>query len=287
MRLVKAAKIVFAFSCVFALCGDSCLAPPPQLGSTSGGFPVSSEGEFVDPDGNVTSTFTWGGAYVTGGWLSDNSGAAGTDYNFTLTTDDNGNAFVSGGRVYANWSSSITWGSNPSCNGYSLETADFAVNPLVGIPWICPVPEDDAAENVSTNFVLPGAQPSTLTGYGDFSTTYGNPQLRVYVGGTTPSLVASELASAVVPGVSAEFPFPVQSNGSALARGFYALVSTNVASDGGLELVSPSYLAVGGGTTLPSAFGVDAGDVTQSTITCLSENYINCSGSRVVVQFEF
>jgi YVTN family beta-propeller protein len=228
-------------------------------------------GEFVDGDGNVTGTFTWGGTYITGGWLSDNSGAAGSLYNFALTTDDNGNGFVSSGRVYANWSSSITWGNNPSCNGYSIEEQDFAVNPLVGISWICPVPEGDAGGNVSTNFVLPGAAPSTLTGYGDFSTTYGNPQLRVYVGGTTPSLVITESASAVMPGVSATFPFPTQSNGSALAEGFYALVNTNVASGGGLVLVSPSYLAVGGTTTLSNAFGVDAADIKYRTTACTTK----------------
>ncbi len=268
MKLVNAAKIFFALFCVFLLCGDSCLAPLPQPGSQTGGFPVSSQGAFVDGDGNVTSTFTWGGTYVTGGWLSDNSGAAGSIYNFALTTDDNGNAFVGSGRVNSNWSSSITWGNNPSCNGSSVDAGDFTVNPLLGIPWVCPIPEDTASANVSTNFVLPGSAPSTITGYGNFSTTYGEPQLRVFVGGTTPALVTTKTATSVTPGVSATFPFPTQSNGSALSEGFYALVNTNVVSGGGLVPASPSYLAVGGTTALSSAFGVDAVDLHYSHTVC-------------------
>jgi hypothetical protein len=220
----------------------------------------------------VTGTVTFGEQYVTGGWLSDNSGAVGDVYNFALTTDDDGNAFVSNGRVYANWSSSITW--NPPCNGYTLDAADFSVNPINGVSWVCPITEDDESGNTSTHFVLPGAVPSALTSCADFSTTYGDPQLRVYIGGGAPSLVTAVSASSVVPGVSAVFPFPEQSNGSPLAEGFYGLANTNVTSTGGHVFADASYLAVGGTTTLSSAFGVDAADATTFTQIC---NINTCS----------
>jgi len=232
---------------------------------------VTTNGETVDSDGNVTSTFTYPGQYVTGGWLSDENGAAGSAYSFppNLYTDKNGNAYINNGRIYANWSSSVTW--NPPCNGYTLDAADFDdVNPLIGIQWVCQIPDDLESANTSTHFVLPGAVPSTITSYGDFSTTYGTPQLNVYVGGGIPGFVSNVSASSVVPGSSATFSFPKQSNGSALAEGFYALVNTNATSGGGLVFANASYLAVGGSTALSSAFGVDAGDVTGLTCVVIS-----------------
>jgi hypothetical protein len=45
---------------------------------------VTTQGQFVDSSGNVSGTYTYGGEYVTGGWLSDiNSSAAGGEKNFT------------------------------------------------------------------------------------------------------------------------------------------------------------------------------------------------------------
>lgn len=254
--------------CVFVTCGDDCW-PVPQPGTPAGGFAVTTRGVTVDSAGNVTGTWTEPNMYVTGGWLSDNSGAVGSVYNFppNLYTDDNGNAYINNGRIYANWSSSITW--NPDCNGYTLNGATFYdVTPLVGIQWFCQIPVDDESGNSSTHFVLPGAIPSTITSYGDFSITYGDPVLRVYVGSATPGLVTTATATSVVPGVSATFPFPTQSDSSPLAEGFYSLVNTNVASGGGLVFVDPSYLAVGGTTTLSSAFGVDAGDILSTVTEC-------------------
>jgi hypothetical protein len=268
MMTRKMAWIALLAICVVVACGDRCgVAPTP--GTPTGGFPVTTGGITVDSGGNVTSTFTYPGQYVTGGWLGDNTGAAGAAYNFALTTDDNGNGYVNEGRIYANWSSSITW--NPSCNGYTLDGNDFNnVNPLIGIQWICSIPDYLESPNTSTHFALPGASPSSIMSYGDFSATYGEPQLRVYVGGSAPGFVSSVSASSVVAGSSATFPFPKQSNGSPLAEGFYSLVNTNVASSGGLVFVDPSYLAVGGGTTLSSAFGVDAADVSETVDVCYS-----------------
>jgi hypothetical protein len=56
--------------CVLVTCGDACW-PVPQPGTPTGGFPVSTGGITIDSAGNVTSTFTYPGQYVTGGWLSE------------------------------------------------------------------------------------------------------------------------------------------------------------------------------------------------------------------------
>jgi hypothetical protein len=262
---VRIAYAMLLALCVLFTCGDACW-PVPQPGTATGGFPVSTVAQSVDSSGNIMAAVTYGGEYVTGGWLSDNSGAAGSVKNFALTTDDDGNGFVNEGRVYANWSSSITW--NPACNGYILNAADFTVVPQNGIVWICPISSGDESANVSTHFVMPGAAPSSLTSYADFSTAYGEPQLRVYVGSAAPSLVTTASASSVIPGVSATFPFPKQPNGSPLAEGFYGLANTNVESGGAHVFANASYLAVGGTISLSSAFGVDAADSTITTKIC-------------------
>jgi hypothetical protein len=179
VRITKTVYAILLGLCVLATCCFDACWPVPQPGTPAGGFPVTTQEAFVDSAGNpITSSLAVPGMAVTGVWLSDGTGAAGSATNFSVLTDDNGNAFVNNGRVNANWSSAIGW-NNPECGASS---AYFFVTPLVGVPWLCPIVVDTVSGNSSTHFVLPGAVPSTITSYGDFSTTYGEPQLRVYVG---------------------------------------------------------------------------------------------------------
>jgi YVTN family beta-propeller protein len=245
-------------------CFDSC-GVPAQPGTPAGGFPVTTYSVTEDTAGDILSTGVVSGTAVSGNWVS--GGTGGSVKSFAVTTDDNGNAYVSNGVVNADWTSTVGW-APVGCPAPGSTTYPFYVNPVAGVDWICLIFQYTEEANTSTHFVLPNAVPSTITSYGDFSTTYGEPQLRVYVGGTTPGFVSGVSASSVVPGVSAVFPFPKQSNGSPLAQGFYSLVNTNVASGGDLIFVNPSYLAVGGTTTLSSAFGVDAADIVYTTVIC-------------------
>ena len=176
-------------------------------------------------------------------------------------TDENGNGFVSSGVVNADWTTTVGWPS-VGCPAFTGATTDATVvNPITGIVWQCIVYQDTEEDNTSTHYALAGAAPATITAYGNFSTTYGTPGLRVYVGGSSPSLVNVMSATNTETGSSAVFPFPTKSGGSPLAEGFYGLVSTSVNSAGnGVSVGSPSYLAIGGTTTLSSAFGVDAVD---------------------------
>jgi len=109
----------------------------------------------------------------------------------------------------------------------------------------------------------------------------------VYVGGSSPAFVSSVTASSVVTGSSATFPFPKQPNGSALAEGFYGLVNTNVTSGGRLVFADASYLAVGGSTTLSSAFGVDAANIVYKETICYLKTGCNptitTTGSRPIL----
>jgi YVTN family beta-propeller protein len=268
MKIMKFVYAALLALCVFVICGfDSCGPTPPQTGSAAGGFPVTSSSQLVDSSGITIATSPAPGINVSGNWTSDNTGSAGPTYNFLVTTDGNGNAFVNGGRVYANWNSSVFWA--PPCGAQETASAPFLnVSPYTGIGWVCITTVIVEGDNTSTHFAMPGAAPSTLTSYGNFSTTYGVPGLRVYQGGTSPALVSAVSASTTTAGSSATFPFPTRSGGAALGEGFYSLVNTNQTSTGTPGWVNSSYLAVGGSGSMSSVFGVDAGDVKVNAWWC-------------------
>jgi hypothetical protein len=175
-RIVHAVLLAL---CVFATCGDDCWPVPQQ----SGGFPVTTYTDLVDPDGNLLASSPTPGESVSGTWLSDNSGAAGNIYSFAGLTNINGQYYVANGRVPANWSLQVIW--EPPCvdvtSGSTIQSIDSD-----GWGWECVITVTTESGNSSTNFVLPGEVPSTLTSYGDFSTTYGEPQLSVFAGGSVP-----------------------------------------------------------------------------------------------------
>jgi hypothetical protein len=161
--------------CVLATCGDACW--PVQQGS--GGFPVTTYSDLVDSDGNLIATAPSPGESVSGTWLSDATGAAGSVYSFTGLTNINGQYYVANGRVPATWSLQVIW--EPACvevtSGSTVQTITSN-----GFGWECVVTVTTEGGNSSTNFVLPGEVPSDLTSYGDFSATYGEPQLSVFAG---------------------------------------------------------------------------------------------------------
>jgi hypothetical protein len=255
MKITKVVWTALLGLCVLITCGDACWPTQP----ISGGFPVDADFIIVDSAGNPEGGGGVPNSAVSGTWLSDNSGAVGSVKSFSGTTDDDGVYAVADGRVNANWQAQVSF--NPGCVGLPQPyTENFPDVTNIGIGFTCIITVDAASANASTHFVLPGAVPSTITSYGDFSTTYGEPGLRVYAGGGAPGLISTVTATSAVPGSSATFPFPTQSNGSPLAEGFYALTNTNVEPGGSLAWVDSSYLAVGGTTTLSSAFGVDAVD---------------------------
>ncbi len=269
---IKSIYLALLAVCIFVTCSFNSCTVEPQAPGVAGGFPVTTYSVTQDSDGNVIATGVMPGTQVSGNWVSDTNLTVGSVESFGINqpfyTDDNGNGYVNNGKDWADWTSTVGWPS-PACPGFGINTAPFYVTPTNWIGWTCVFTQDIQGDNTSTHFVLPGAVPPTIASYGAFSTTYGDPQLRVYTGGTTPGFVSGVSASSVVPGSSATFPFPTQSNGSPLAEGFYGLVNTNVASGGGLAFVNPSYLAVGGSTTVSGVFGVDAADVTFTvTILC-------------------
>ena len=136
MKIVKMVWAALLALCVFLACGFDGCTVAPQPGTPAGGFPVTTRSVLVDSSGNpITTGQPVPGMPVTGIWLSDGTGAAGSVEYFNVTTDFNGNSFVNGGRVYANWSSTIGW-TNPQCTGNS---GYFWVDPIVGIPWVCPI----------------------------------------------------------------------------------------------------------------------------------------------------
>lgn len=243
----------------------------PQPGTPAGGFPVSTNIVTVDSDGNIESTGGLPYTEVSGNWVSGGTGGSVTSFGVSapFLTDENGNGFVSSGIANADWTTTVGWPSEGCPAFLGANTGATFVDPIDGIKWLCIVYQDTEEDNTSTHYALSGSAPSTITAYGDFTTTYGTPGLRVYVGGSSPSLVNVMSATSTETGSSAVFPFPSKSGGSALAEGFYGLVSTSVNSAGnGVSIGAPSYLAIGGATTLSGVFGVDAGDIVVTTTTC-------------------
>jgi YVTN family beta-propeller protein len=278
-------KIVYAVLlalCVFVTCSfDSCFPVPPTPGTPAGGFPVTTRYITVDQFGNPLGSGVEPGTQVSGNWVSGGSGGSVTSFgiNPPFYTDDNGNGFVDNGIVNANWTSTVAW-APVGCPAPGSTTLPVSVDPIDGIGWLCTVVQTTEGANTSTHFALPGAMPSTITAYGDFMATYGDPGLRVYVGGATPSLVNVMSATSTVPGASAVFPFPTQSNGSPLAEGFYGLVSTNVNSAGRVVSTwAPSYLAIGGTTAVSGAYGIDAADVTYIVTTLCQQGPPRAQGT--------
>lgn len=80
--------------CVCVTCSFDGCTVAPQSGTYAGGFPVVTQTDLLDSDGNLITTEPAPGIAVTGVWLSDGTGAAGSVENFSKTTDENGNAFV-------------------------------------------------------------------------------------------------------------------------------------------------------------------------------------------------
>jgi hypothetical protein len=286
MKAPRIVQMALLGLCVFSTCADDCL--PNQTGSP--GFPVGAEEVITDTAGNYLGGGPLAGQAVSGVWLSDGSGAAGSIYQFAGFTQADGGYMVSNGRINANWSAQIIW--EPPCYDITSGSVLEYVT-AYGFTFDCDLTIGEVGPDTSsTHFVLPSALPAAITSYGDFTTTFGLPQLNVYAGAAAPGLVGSVSASSVIPGSSATFPFPTQSNDSPLGEGFYYLASTNATSTGSPVFVNPSYLAIGGTATLSSAFGVDAADVTETikvcvTVTVDGRQTTTCGSSTIYTPRQF
>ncbi len=261
---MQVAAVALLALCVLLTCNFDACGVPAQPGSPAGGFPVTTYSVTEDQDGNILSTGVVPYTEVSGNWVSGGTGGSVTSFgvNSPFLTDENGNGFVNNGVVNADWTTTVGWPST-SCPAFSGSNTDaLYVDPIAGIPWVCIFIQYTEEDNTSTHYALSGAAPSTITAYGDLVATYGDPGLRVYVGGASPSLVNVMSATSTTPGLSAVFPFPTQPNGSPLPEGFYGLLSTSINSAGNaISTGSPSYLAIGGTTDLSAPFGVDAVDI--------------------------
>ncbi|HWO37782.1 MAG TPA: hypothetical protein VNO32_54100, partial [Candidatus Acidoferrum sp.] len=148
--------------CSWHFCVLLCAAPnsctvAPLAGGAGGGFPVTTQTWLLDAAGNIIADSPTPGIAVTGVWLSDGTGAAGSVYNFNVMTDFNGNASVYNGRVNANWSSAVYW--NPGCDGVTYQSDYFYSNPIIGVNWVCKISVNTESGNSSVHFVLPGGVP--------------------------------------------------------------------------------------------------------------------------------
>lgn len=274
LRLKRLLPVIFLSVAVLLISAwDGCGGAAPTPGGIGGGFPVTVQDELIPL--NIFTPHS--GAVVQGTYLSDaESRAAGSTTPFTVMSDSNGNAFATGRRVYANWNSAILGVCGNSVTGSSANFLD--VQPLTGINWICEVDVSAAGSTLSTHFVRPSAQPTTIAfSRGGFTTTYGMPKMYVFGKG---SVLASQVTATSVSnlGTTATFPFPKQGT-SNLPSALYATEVVNIGSGGVENNVGANFFSVGKeDTTFTSPFGVAVAHVDTTTIVCpppppLVENY--------------
>jgi len=128
---------------------------------------------------------------------------------------------------------------------------------------LCTIP-DYAAPAADNHFALSGALPTTVTvSAKNLATTYGMPQLLAFdrFFSLKTTVTASSVAS---DGSNATFPFP-----TGLSGGMYMFAVKNFSSANHPNIVDATHFSIGGTTNLSSAFGVDAADVAQYSITCV------------------
>lgn len=257
MATISSALLVFC-------CGfDGCFNSPSPT-TSGGGFPLASTDTIQYGFGGVIVPHP--GASITGTWLADDDNATGSVKYFPPTTTDyQGLAYVTNGRYYADWQSTVRW--NNFCVDETTQTQYFIdVQPSVGIEWTCVQPPS-ATGAADTHFALQGALPTTFTAY-----SFGNSALSptaptaLYVYNRSGSLLNAISATSIASdGSSATFPFPSNSNGSALTPDIYGLsLVQNSSTENGL-----AWVAIGGAdTSLSQPFGVAAVGGTSETTIC-------------------
>jgi hypothetical protein len=216
-------------------CGSNY--PPPTLG---GGFDIETL-----IDGTFESFVT-----VNGSWQKDSSGALGSVFNFTTTTDIVGNADIENGRAPATWNFSESSG---ACAGANSVTA--AVYSLgQGVTYLnCVTNVLGGYANfvVSPNPLYSSSLPSTVTISGSgFAKTYGMPRVEYYYNDGT--YVGEETAPTAT---STSISAPPPSGLSSDPTGVYVGLIQNATSGGGwttigataLELDTPTPPNIGSG----------------------------------------
>ncbi|MGB6387265.1 MAG: hypothetical protein WBD25_15500 [Terriglobales bacterium] len=212
-------------------CGSNY--PPPTAG---GGFYIQTL-----INGAFESLVSVGGS-----WNSDSSGAQGSVFSFSYTTDPLGNYYVANGRAPATWTFTEYSG---ACEGLSTTgpvglTGTSTLNCYSG-------GVGDGEFAISPSTVYSSSPPATvsITGSG-FSTTYGMPQVAYYYNdGTYVGEVTATTANPTT--ISAAPPSGLSSDPS----GIYVGEIQNATAGGGwqtvgvvaLNLVTPTPPQIGGG----------------------------------------
>jgi len=246
---------------VLVSCLTGCFGSGPGSSGNIGGLFVFTVDEVI-VGGVPQPTTPHPGVFVAGSWDSDiGTNSAGDVLTFDITTDDQGQDFVVDGRLPAVWTSGAIW--NVPC-GNTVGSANFNVtlaNP--NIEWAC-VTSIDAS---TPSFALSGSLPSTFEVQSSgISTTYGMPQLDVYLGTTLVSqLIASSVSTG---GTSATFAFPTPSSGS-LGSGFYTFSLANKNSTAIYQGIGTGYFSIGAtNTSKITPYGVDAFDISSYSVEC-------------------
>lgn len=263
------------------LCGfDSCSgtssapsAPPP------GGFTV----QVLDTTLTGVNAGLDPGAQINGSFVKNICAAGATNCpvgNVSSFGFVSNGAYISGGIVPAFWQGVF----KATCIDPIVEPAgqQWSTN-VTGANAIVTV-GDCILGGAAGQFTLSGSAPSTISiQTSGLTSTNGMPQLSVY--STADGLLCQNLASSVASdGSSATFPFPKNSNGTALGTGAYSFKISNRTTAGTYNPVSGDILSVGSlNTSLVSPYGVDAANIR--TVDSGASNGVNVRVASIVTLF--
>lgn len=253
--------LTLSIFCLTGCFGGGPGAPPP---GDIGGFFVYTVDVIVV--GGVPEPPTpHPGVAVGGAWVEDiGTTAAGNVFDFEVITDDQGQDFITDGRIPAVWQSGVTW--NVPC-GTTFDTGSF--NVTIAQPYIAWECKYLIAADATPSFSLSGSLPSTFNvQYTGISSTYGMPQMNVYKGTSLISHVTASNVSAG--GTSATFSFPKPSSGS-LGSAFYTFNLANENSAGVYQGIGTGFFSVGSNNTSQTTpYGIDAFDTGSYVETCIT-----------------
>lgn len=268
---VASSTVVSGLLLVFCGGFNGCFGSSNPNGD-SGGFPLSSTDTVEMSFTNVVIPHP--GAQISGTWLADDAGASGSVTSFGPTITNNyGEAYVTNGRYYADWSSTVRW--NTQCGDNQTETANFLdIEPTIGIGWTC-VQTPGSTGSVESHFALQGSLPATFTAYSSNSSLANSAPTSLYIYNRNGSLVNTMSSTSIASsGGSATFPFPTSSGGSALAPDIYGLsLVQNASTVDGIGWVA----VAGANTSYSQPFGVAGVGGQEKIATCI---YVTIAGRQ-------
>jgi len=197
-----------------------------------------------------------------------------------ISTSGNGYLYLTGLDLGATWQIYNEW-TPVGCNTFYESqtanvlydtTADVTANETYSIS--CPYEIGESPVPYISQFAIAGSTTPTFTEVASIplTTAYGSPQLEVL--DQNANVVSTMTATSVAPdGVTATFPYPVNSSGNPLPAELYSTALLNENSDSSMSYAGGmgGFFSIGSiSTNYPGAFGVAAVNTSTEASVCVT-----------------